>query len=129
MPYTPVIFWQLVDPSNSNDVPPYSTTQPELRRNGLCVAGGTLEHNLRLQNFAVRCQFIDSSGNETWVPSSVSNDLNSQPFNNLKVIEVQLQFQTLKAGEDESKTYSWMSQKTKIMNVTCRNIFIMANSN
>ncbi len=129
LPYTPVIFWQLVDPSNNNDVPPYSTTQPELRRNGLCIAGGTLDHNLRLQNFGIRCQFIDSSGNEIWIPSSMSGvDFNSQAFDNLKVIEVQLQFQTLKAGEDESKAYNWMSQKTKIMNVTCRNIFIMANS-
>ncbi len=128
LPFTPVIFWQLVDPSGGNDIPPYSSAQPELRRNGLCIAGGILDHNLKLQNFGVRCQFIDSSGVETWIPSSTSSDFNSQTFDNLKVIEVQLQYQTLKAGENESKSYSWMAQKTKIMNVTCRNMFIMANT-
>jgi Tfp pilus assembly protein PilW len=127
LPYVPVVLWQLVDPATNNDVPPYSTTQPELRRNGLTVAGGTIDHNLRLQQFGIRCQFVDANGNETWIPSATSGtDFNSQPFDNLKVIEVQLQYQTLKAGEDETKPYSWMQQKTKIMNVTCRNIYLMA---
>jgi prepilin-type N-terminal cleavage/methylation domain-containing protein len=129
LPFTPVIFWQLVDPSTSNDIPPYSNAQPELRRNGICIAGGSLDHNLRLQNFGVRCQFIDSSGTETWVPSSTTSDFSAQTFDNLKLIEVQLKYQTLKAGENESKSYNWMQQYSKIMNVTCRNIFIMANSN
>jgi prepilin-type N-terminal cleavage/methylation domain-containing protein len=129
LPFTPVVFWQLVDPSTSNDVPPYSSAQPELRRNGLCIAGGSLDHNLRLQNFGIRCQFIDAGGTETWIPSSSNSDFSAQTFDNLKVIEVQLKYQTLKAGENETKSYNWMQQYSKIMNVTSRNIYIMANSN
>jgi hypothetical protein len=133
LPYTPVIRWSLVDPTdtNKNSIPPYATTQPELQRNGICIAGGALERNLRLQQFGIRCLFTDPNNIDTWVPNSSTTDYDSdfsnQTYDNLKVIEVQLQYQTMKAGENEAKSYNWLPQKTKVMNVVSRNIYIMTN--
>ncbi len=126
-PFVPVITYALVDPDTLTDQPPYSGSGSEyleLRRNGLTLMGGRKDSTVRLQDFGVRLQFVDLSGNDVWIPSTTSGtDINVQSFENLKGVEIQLKYQTLRSGQDRTKAYNWRTQLFKIVTVVPRNVF------
>jgi prepilin-type N-terminal cleavage/methylation domain-containing protein len=134
--FTPVICYQLA--YDTSAIPAIADVNfPELRRNGSTIAGGIGDRSMRIVmptvsesgGFRIRCQFIDNSGNETWVPSNTAV-FNSQTFNNLRMVEVQLRYRTKKSREAEGeplasdKQAGWSQIVTKTINVSPRELVL-----
>jgi prepilin-type N-terminal cleavage/methylation domain-containing protein len=138
--FTPVICYQLA--YDTSAIPAIADVNfPELRRNGSTIAGGIGDRSMRIimptvsesGGFRIRCQFIDNSGNETWVPSSSVTFGDGTPattFNNLRMVEVQLRYRTKKSREAEGeplasdKQAGWSQIVTKTINVSPRELVL-----
>jgi prepilin-type N-terminal cleavage/methylation domain-containing protein len=142
--FTPVICYELV---TKNTVSPFPALEdpnyPELRRNGIVIAGGPKDKNFRLSDsasdfgFRIRCQFITPTGTETWVPATGGTAFpQGQDYANLKLVEVQLRYRTKKLHDVyvESPPYSgtwkreeiWTQETVKTINVSPRNLVLAA---
>ncbi len=124
-PFSPAFSYSLVDPTNNNDVPPYSAAnidKLEFRRAGVTLAGGSKEQ-FKILDFGVRFLFVDALGTETWLPNSTHTNFQDQPFSNLKTVEVQIKYKALRSGQDSSKSYNWRTY-TKLFHVSPRNLVL-----
>lgn len=131
--FTPVIAYELVTKDTPSPSPALADPEyPELRRNGIAIAGGPKEKNSKLTGFRIRCQFISSTGTETWVPTS-SLTFNGQAYLDLRLVEVQVRYQTKKihdvfvkdSGPWERKEI-WSPEVAKTLNISPRNLVLAA---
>ncbi len=128
LPFTPVIYYSLMDPATSTDSPPYLSTNMdnlELRRNGLGLIGGAKDPLIKITDFSIRCQFINALGTPVWLPTITESTFQSEPYSTLRTIEIQIKFKTLRAGSDSRKTQNWR-QQIKLLSISPRNLVFAA---
>jgi type II secretory pathway pseudopilin PulG len=142
--YTPVIAYELVtSTSNVGSEKGVADAQfPELRRNGVTILGGGRDKTLKITppgdsvspagGFRIRCQFIDNSTTtptETWVPitGTTTPFPQGQTFTNLRMVEVQIRYRTLRRNYSESgsgRKEAWTQEMTKTINISPRELVL-----
>jgi hypothetical protein len=133
-PLVPAISYRLIDADTSNAAPPYpllhtdnTVSYPELQRNGLRIAGGKKDPFMRFTDFSIRVQFVNSfSGTANWSPVT-TDDFTTYTFDDLKMVEITIKYQTITPGADPSVASNWKQQISKVFTVSPRNVLMMAN--